>query len=57
VDKHLVSDEQRDIRLEQAIEKDVEARDEIRLKALTEQVEELKRNADKSKPTGSNATK
>jgi deoxycytidine triphosphate deaminase len=54
VDKHLVSDQQRDVRLEQSIEKDVEARYEKRIEDLSNQVEQLRQNSAKVK--GKNAT-
>ncbi|HEY1580485.1 MAG TPA: hypothetical protein VGF82_25770 [Terracidiphilus sp.] len=49
MDKYVVARDQRELQLEQTIEKKVEERYENRLKALSDQVEELKRNmAEKS---------
>ena len=49
VDKYVVGRDQREDQLEQKVEKMLEERYETRLKALSDQVEELKRNsADKS---------
>ncbi|MGO9518829.1 MAG: dCTP deaminase domain-containing protein [Candidatus Korobacteraceae bacterium] len=49
VDRYVVAREQRELQLEQRVQKKVEERYEARLKALSDQVEELKRNtAEKS---------
>jgi hypothetical protein len=54
MDKYVVARDQRQLQLEQAVEKKIEERYENRLKALSDQVEELRRNiAEKSpRPTG-----
>jgi hypothetical protein len=49
VDKYVVARDQRELQLEQTVEKKIAERYEARLKALSDQVEELKRNtAEKS---------
>ncbi len=49
MDKYVVKSDQRELELQQTIEKKIEERYESRLKTLSDQVEELKRNAvDKS---------
>jgi deoxycytidine triphosphate deaminase len=42
IDKFVAAREQRELRLEQAVEKQIEERYETRLKALTDQIEQLK---------------
>jgi hypothetical protein len=48
IDKYVVKSDQREVQVEQAVEKKLEDRYENRLKALSDQIEELKRTeADK----------
>ena len=42
VDKYLVSNEQRDVALQNTIEKDIEARYEVRIKQLSDEIDTLK---------------
>lgn len=47
VDKYVVAREQREIQLEQTVEKKLEERYENRLKALSDQVEQLRKATEK----------
>jgi hypothetical protein len=55
IDKYVAAREHRELQLEQKVEAEIEQRYEARIKALSDQVEELKR-AEANKPTRGSAT-